>query len=518
MPAPSPDQAGATVSRLATRAANSWSEPSDRVTSFLDLMRSVSMGQLKSPVLLTVEDALALDLGTVIELSRRYLGADQHWMRRLLGFDATLIQRAEDMYYIDARGRRVLDFFGGFGALAMGHNHPRILAVRQRFAEQRRHEIGMAFPSQYAAALATNLARIAPGDLNVVQLCCTGSEAVEVALRIATQAQGHRRPMVAYTSRSFHGKTRGALSVTDSTLYRSHLPLVRGAVRVPFGDIGALANLFGKQRQIGSLILETVQGGAGVVLPPPGYLRAVRQLCNEHGVLWVADEVQCGVGRTGRFFAFEHAGVIPDVVTLGKSLGGGKAAVGAVITREPVHRRACPRAKSALAFSASTFSGTGEACCTALEALGVLYDENLIENAKQTGGYLLRRLDELRRHYPELVVEIRGVGLMVGIQLAGISACVPAPLRRAVRLLEGQLSGGLAALIGSLLLAEHGVLVAFTEYDRDVLRLEPPLTVRPEHVDHLVEAMADLLSRGPRRLALDYLQVVRRWGPCPSPA
>jgi ornithine--oxo-acid transaminase len=223
--------------------------------------------------------------------------------------------------------------------------------------------------------------------------------------------------------------------------------------------------------------------------------------------------VQCGVGRTGRFFAFEHASVLPDLVTLAKSLGGGKAAVGAVIMRDAVHRRACPNAGSALALGAGTFSGTGEACCTALEALGLLYDENLIGNAEQTGDYLIRRLNGLRRRYPELVVEIRGVGLMVGIQLAGISAAAPAPLRRAVRPLEGRLSGGLAALIGSLLLAEHGVLVAFTEYDRNVLRLEPPLTVRPKHVDHLVDALADLLSRGPRRLTLDYLRVVRRWWP-----
>jgi ornithine--oxo-acid transaminase len=471
------------------------------------------MGRPNPPALLTVDDALGLDVGTVIGLTRRHLGASQHRMMRLLGFDTTLVERAEDVYYIDARGHRVLDFFGGFGALAMGHNHPRVLAVRQRFAEQRRHEIGMAFPSQYAAALATNLARIAPGDLNVVHLCCTGSEAVEVALRIATQAQGPRRPLVAYASQSFHGKTRGALSVTDSTRYRSHFPLLREVVRVPFGDTVALANLLGEQRQIGALILETVQGGAGVVPPPPGYLRAVRQLCNEHKALWIADEVQCGVGRTGRFFAFEHASVLPDLVTLAKSLGGGKAAVGAVITRDPVHRQACPDAKSALTLGAGTFSGSGEACCTALEALSVLYDENLIDNAEQTGGYLMHRLDELRRRYPDLIVEVRGMGLMVGIQFAGISAGTPEPLRRAVKLLEGRLSGGLAALIGSLLLAEHRVLVAFTEYDRDVLRLEPPLTIRPEHVDHLVDALTNLLSRGPRRLALDYLHVVCRRRP-----
>jgi acetylornithine/succinyldiaminopimelate/putrescine aminotransferase len=129
----------------------------------------------------------------------------------------------------------------------------------------------------------------------------------------------------------------------------------------------------------------------------------------------------------------------------------------------------------------------------------------------------MHRLEELHQRYPELVAEVRGMGLMVGVQLAGISAGAPTSLRRAARLLEGRLPGGLAALIGSLLLAEHGVLVAFTEYNRDVLRLEPPLTARPEHVDHLVNALADLFSRGPRRLTRDYLHQIRRWWPTPPP-
>ncbi|MGH4019646.1 MAG: aminotransferase class III-fold pyridoxal phosphate-dependent enzyme [Pseudonocardiaceae bacterium] len=150
------------------------------------------------------------------------------------------------------------------------------------------------------------------------------------------------------------------------------------------------------------MILETLQGGAGIVLPPPGYLREVRRLCNEHRVLWIADEVQCGVGRTGRFFVFEHEGVLPDLVTL----------------------------------------GTGEACATALEALAVLYDDDLMGNAEQTGKHLLCRLEELRRRYPELVTDVRGAGLMVGLQLAGISAAVPRPLRRAAQLLDGGLPAG----------------------------------------------------------------------------
>lgn len=371
--------------------------------------------------------------------------------------------------------------------------------------------------SQYATALAARLARIAPGDLDVVHLCSTAAEAVEVALTLAQRAQGLRRSGVAYAARSPHGKTRGPLSVPGSMRYRSPLRRVRGDVQVPFGDAGALADAL-RRRRIGTVILETVQGGAGADPPPPDYLHDVRRLCDENGALWIADEAACGVGRTGRFFAFEHAGVVPDLVILAESLGGGAAGVGAVIARGSVHRRACPDAASAIPLGA--FSGTAEACCAALQTLAVLYEEDLIGNAERTGRYLLRRLEGLRQCYPHLVTDVRGRGLMVGIQLAGINAAAIGPRHRVLPARHGVAAGGsprgyLASVIGTLLLAEHGVLVAFTDHDSDVLRLEPPLTVRPDHVDHFVDALDELLSRGPRRLAHDYLRVVHAWRPDP---
>lgn len=372
--------------------------------------------------------------------------------------------------------------------------------------------------SPYAAALADRLARIAPGDLDVVHLCSTGPEAVETALTLAQRAQGLRRSGVVYASRSAHGLPPGARSVADSMRYRSPLRRVRGDVQVPFGDPGALADAL-RRRRIGTVILETAQGGAGADVPTPGYLHDVRRLCDEHGALWIADEAACGVGRTGRFFAFEHAGVLPDLVVLAKSLGAGTAGVGAVIARGPVHRRACPDAAPTITLGA--FSGTAEACCAALQSLAVLYEEDLIGNAERTGRYLLRRLEGLRQCYPDLVTDVRGSGLMVGVQLAGLNPAATGPTtgprHRALPARRGVAgpSGDLACVLGTLLLAEHGVLVAFTEHGGNVLRLEPPLTIRPGHVDHFVDALDELLSRGPRRLAHDYLRVVRPWQPDP---
>jgi acetylornithine/succinyldiaminopimelate/putrescine aminotransferase len=460
------------------------------------------------PSLLTVEDAKSLDASTVKDLFCKHVNPGQLSFLKLLGFHKVLVDRAEGMFYIDKDGRKILDFWGGFGALGFGHNHPRLLNVRKQFQEENRHEIAMAFLSQYVTALSKNLAEIAPGDLDFVFLCCSGSEAVEAALKLAEQERGPQRSKIAYAERSFHGKTRGSLSVTDSDLYQSSFQLIDRRVRVPFGDSSALETAFQQDSSIGIFILETIQGGAGIVTPPANYLKEVRQLCDRYNVLWIADEVQCGMGRTGRFFAFEHEEVIPDIVTLAKSLGGGKTAMGATIVRSPVYLKAYGSKQTALIHGPATFSGMGEACCTAIEALNILYDEGLMDNAAVQGAYLLERLEELKQKYPKLIKEVRGQGLMVGVEFADISQTLPFGIRQLISTLDEKLKGSLCGFIGSLLLKEFNILVAFTEYNRNVIRLEPPLIVEREHIDRLIEAMDSLLDRGVAGIVTDYIKSV----------
>ncbi len=244
------------------------------------------------PKLITVEEAKRLQPETVADLFSRHLNPGQLHFMKLLGFHKVIIERAEGMYYIDRDGRRILDFFGGFGSLAFGHNHPRILAVRKQFQDEKRHEIAIAFMSQYAAALAANLAEVSPGDLEMVFLGSAGSEAMEAALKVAEQAQGPARSTILYAENAFHGKSKGVLSVTDSTLYRSGFNLIDNTVRVPFGDIGAMRDAIEEDPSIGIVVLETIQGGAGIVEAPDQFWRELRALCDKHDVLWVADEVQ----------------------------------------------------------------------------------------------------------------------------------------------------------------------------------------------------------------------------------
>jgi acetylornithine/succinyldiaminopimelate/putrescine aminotransferase len=465
--------------------------------------------RLPLPELLTVEQAKQLSVVETADLFCRHLNPGQFHFMKLLGFHNVLIERAEGMHYVDQNGRKILDFFGGFGSVGFGHNHPRIIDARIRFQNERRHEIAMAFLSQYAAALAQNLATIAPGDLDMVFLGSSGSEAVEAALKLAERVQGPERAKVAYAEGSFHGKTRGALSVTDSGFYQDGFRLLDQRVRVPFGDAAALESVFAQDREVGILILETIQGGAGIVTAPPGYWQDVRRLCDRHGVLWIADEVQCGLGRTGRFFAFEHEDVVPDVVLLAKSLGGSKCAMAAMIARRPHYMKAYGAPKHALIHGPATFGGIGEACVSAIEGLNVLYDEGLIDNAATQGEYQLERLSALRAKYPTMIREVRGKGLMVGVEFADFSQMLPMGLRHMVSVLDDKLKGSVCGFVGSLLLKQYGILVAFTEYNRNVIRLEPPLIVGRKHVDAFADALDDLLGRGITRIVTDYLRVVR---------
>ena len=206
--------------------------------------RQLAPGGIAKPKLLTVEDAKALDVARMTDLFKAHINPGQLHFMKLLGFHKVKIERAEGMFYVDQNGRKILDFFGGFGSLAFGHNHPRILEARRRFQEEKRHEIAIAFMSQYAAALAYNIAACSPGELDMVFLGSSGSEAMEAAIKVAERAAGPKRPKIVYAENSFHGKTKGVLSVTDGSLYRGDFKLVDNTVRVPFGDIAAVENAF----------------------------------------------------------------------------------------------------------------------------------------------------------------------------------------------------------------------------------------------------------------------------------
>ncbi len=448
------------------------------------------------PDMLTLDQAKAMDVATMADLFKEHINPGQFHFMKLLGFHKVKVERAEGMFYIDQNGRRILDFFGGFGSLAFGHNHPRILAARKTFQDEKRHEIAIAFLSQYAAALAKNVASCSPGELDMVFLGSSGSEAMEAAIKVAERASGRKNCKIVHAENSFHGKTKGVLSITDSPLYKGEFKLVENTYRVPFGDLAALTAVVRSDPDVGVVVLETVQGGGGIIEAPTEYWQGVRALCDEHKVIWVADEVQCGYGRTGRFYAFEHHGVVPDVTALAKSFGGGKAAMAAMVARRDVYMRAYGTPKTAMIHAHATFGGIGEGCATSIEALNTLYDEDLIGNAEVVGAYLKERLEAIQAKYPSIIKDVRGRGLMLGLEFHDFSQTLPFALRPVVALLDEKLKGSLSGFIGALLLKDYDCLVAFTEYNRNVIRLEPPLICSHDNVDQFCDALDALLGRG----------------------
>ncbi len=461
---------------------------------------------LARPDLMSVADAKSLDIGQMTDLFKAHLNPGQFHFLKLLGFHKVKIESAEGMHYIDQNGRKILDFFGGFGSLALGHNHPRILQARKAFQDEKRHEIAIAFMSQYAAALAHNIAACSPDDLDMVFLGSSGSEAMEAAVKLAERAAGPQRPKMVYAENSFHGKTKGVLSITDGELYRGEFKLTDNTVKVPFADIEAVENAFKSDPKIGAIVLETIQGGGGIVSAPAEYWQKLRALCDEYGVIWVADEVQCGYGRTGRFYAFEHYDVVPDITALAKSLGGGKTAMAAMIARREIYMKAYGTPKTAMIHAQATFGGIGEACVTAIEALNVMYDEALIDNAAKTGSYLIERLNALKDRYPKIIKDVRGKGFMAGLEFQDFSKTLPKLLQPAVAVLDDKLKGSLSGFIGAALLRDHNVLVAFTEYNRNVIRLEPPLICETTHVDQFIDALDAVLARGVVMIVKDFIQ------------
>src|SRR5262245_41863668 len=252
------------------------------------------------PKLLSVDDAKALDVARMTDLFKAHINPGQLHFMKLLGFHKVKVERAEGMFYIDQNGRRILDFFGGFGSLAFGHNHPRILEARRKFQEEKRHEIAIAFMSQYATALAHNLAPCSPGNLAMALLRSSRSEAMEAAIKVAERAAGPKRPKIVYAENSFHGKTKGVLAITDGKLYRGEFKLTDNTVRVPFGDIDAIENAFRSDPSIGVIVLETVQGGGGIIQADAAFWQKLRALCDRYGVICIADQWQRGSRRTGR--------------------------------------------------------------------------------------------------------------------------------------------------------------------------------------------------------------------------
>jgi predicted acetylornithine/succinylornithine family transaminase len=312
----------------------------------------------------------------------------------------------------DVEGKEYLDFVAGIAVDVLGHSHPRLVAAIQQQAARLIH-VSNLFQIAEQARLAERLVAVTGIPNGRVFFCNSGAEAAEAAIKLARKAGRARRKADVYeiivASHSFHGRTMGALAATTNPKYHEGFePLVPGFVEVPFNDLGAVERAIGPKTA--AVLMEPVQGEGGIHPADDAFLTGLRRLCDARGVLLVLDEIQTGFGRTGRWFAYQHAGVIPDIVALAKGLGGG-VPIGALVARDEVMQAFQPGTHG------TTFGGNPLVCAAALAVIDTIEAERLVDNAKETGAYLMSRLRELAEGASG-IKSVRGRGLMVAAELA----------------------------------------------------------------------------------------------------
>ena len=436
-----------------------------------------------------VGEIIAARTGAELELNDRYLNPQMGRIVRTLGFDKVWTG-GEGAHLIDAEGDRYLDLFGGYGVFAIGRNHPEAIAAIEQTLAARTGNLPQLGVTLLSGVLAEQLVERAPGSIAAMVPANTGTEAVEAAIKVSRAATG--RPRVLYVEHAFHGLTLGSLSINGNAEFRDGFgALLPGCDPVPFGDAAALARELARG-DVAAFIVEPVQG-KGVNVPPAGYLADAQRLCREHGALFVCDEVQTGIGRTGRFFALEHWGLEPDLICVAKALSGGFVPIGALLCSRQVFDSVFDGMERAVRHG-STFGGNDLAAAAALATLRVLEREQLVERAARLGELLLELTRPLVERF-EVVADVRGLGLMWAIEFGPPSG---AAARRLWDTVERRQPGLFAQLVTVPLFHEHRIFCQVAGHHMNVIKALPALTVEEEEIHRFAGALEETIAAAER--------------------
>ncbi len=367
-----------------------------------------------------------------------------------------VIVRGQGSYKFDADGNKVLDMFPGWAVSGIGHCHPKVVEAIRSQAGELLH-IDNTLYSEPQGKLAKLLSERAFGGKSF--FCNSGAEANEAAMKLARLHTPQQKYKFITCEGSFHGRTFATLTATAQPKHHDGLlPLLPGFVYVSFNDISALEDAF--TDEVAAVMIEPIQGEGGINIPDKEYLQTIRRLCNENGALLIFDEVTTGVGRTGKWFAYQHFDVTPDIMTMAKALGGGMA-IGAMMAKEEVAASLVP------GKHATTFGGNALACAAAVAVIEAIEEENLLENAAKMGQYTKEKLDLLKQKH-SIIDHVRSVGLMIGVQLTSPGA----------------------QIVDKCM--ENGLRINCTQ--GNVLRFMPPMIVTKSQIDEAVDILDNVLT------------------------
>ena len=394
---------------------------------------------------------------------KKLLDDSEHYLMHTYNRFPVAIRKGRGMKVWGTDGKEYLDFLGGVAVNCLGHCHPKVVIAIQKQAQRLIH-ISNYFHIESQTKLAKILVENSFADK--VFFCNSGAEANEAAIKLARryfkEVSGKNKFEIITALNSFHGRTLGTLSATGQEKFKIGFdPLVPGFTHVDFNDIGAIENAITKNTC--AVMLEPIQGESGVKIPAPDYLGEVRKLCDRHGILLILDEVQTGMGRTGKLFAYEHSGITPDIMTLAKGLGGG-VPIGAMLATDTVAAAFVPGTHG------STFGGNPLACSAAIATIDVLIEDGFIlDQCKRMGEYFKKKLEELHKEFPSIIAEVRGVGLLIGMELTRDGA----PIVQAC--------------------LERGLIINCTA--GNILRFMPALIITEKEIDHLVDVLGQIFDR-----------------------
>ena len=438
------------------------------------------------------EDRAPFDIGSILAereperyaLHTAHLNEQMVRVLQTIGYDVGF-RAGQGQYLFDRKGDRYLDLLSGWGVFGIGRNHPTLRDALKAVLGSDLPNLIQMDVSVLSGVLAERLLKYTPW-LDKVFFSNSGAEAVEAAIKFARCATG--RPEIVYADHAFHGLSYGALSLTGDPQFRNGFgTMLPGCIEVPFNDLAALEQKLAS-KQVAAFIVEPIQG-KGVNIPDDDYLAGVQALCRKYGTLFVADEIQTGLGRTGKFLALEHWGVEPDMVLIAKALSGGHVPVGAVICRKKIFEKVFSRMDKAVVHG-STFSKNDMAMAAGLATLEVIETEGLVANAAAKGERLMASFREMAGRH-EFLKTVRGKGLMIGLEFGSPRSL---KLKAAWSLLETANAGLFSQIIVIPIFKDHKIVVQVAGHGLNVIKLLPPLTINDADCDWIEGAFEDVIA------------------------
>ena len=433
---------------------------------------------------LDIKQIVTERLGENYDLHHRHLNRTLVQVQRTIGVDK-VYANAQGAYLYDLEGNAYLDFLSGYSVFNIGRNHPAVKKVLHDVLELDLPNMVQMDSSLLSGLLAEALVARTPKHLDAVFFCNSGTEAIEGAIKFARAATG-RTGLVSFKG-AFHGLSCGSLSIMGNDHFREGFgALLDDCDQVPIDDLAALEKRLAR-RDVAAFVIEPVQG-KGVHVASAEYLRGAQALCRQFGTLFVCDEVQTGLGRTGRWFGFQHWDLEPDIITLAKALSGGFVPCGAIMTRRSIYQKVFSRLDRCVVHS-STFGRNNLAMACGLATLQVIEEENLVENCDRMAALLRERLNELQQRH-SLIKEVRGLGLVVAIEFQEPREFVTKLGWKMLHQIEREL---FAQMIVTSLFTRHRVLTQVAGHQMDVVKILPPLMIGEKEVNHFVNALDSVL-------------------------